>query len=56
MAFNPFHAFRRYKKAAFAVLTIVCMFTFVLSSGIGGKSDFFDQITDLFTGRSGRLV
>ncbi len=40
MAFNPFHGFRKYRKTMFAVLTILCMFVFVLSSGLGGHSDF----------------
>jgi hypothetical protein len=40
MAFNPFHSFRKHSKKMFAVLAIVCMLTFVMSSGLGGKSDF----------------
>ncbi|MFL5339269.1 MAG: hypothetical protein ACJ8F7_03800, partial [Gemmataceae bacterium] len=43
MAFNPFHAFRKYSKTMFAVLAIVCMLTFVLSSGMGGKGDFLNM-------------
>lgn len=43
MAFNPFHGFRKYRKMMFAVLTILCMFVFVLSSGMGGKGDFFGR-------------
>ncbi len=35
MAFNPFRAFRKHQKVLFAVLTILCMFVFVLS-GVGG--------------------
>src|SRR5271166_3716361 len=35
MAFNPFHRFRKHQKAIFAVLTIVCMFVFILSFGPG---------------------
>ncbi len=35
MAFNPFHSFRKHQKAIFAVLTIVCMFVFILSFGPG---------------------
>lgn len=50
MAFNPFHSFRKYSKTMFAILAIICMFTFVLSSGIGGGSDFFDQIGRFFGG------
>src|SRR5205823_4374431 len=42
MAFNPFHQFRRYSKAVFAALAILCMFTFVLSSGMG-RGDLFSQ-------------
>ena len=37
MAFNPFHQFRRYNKVIFAILAIICMFTFVLSSGMGRR-------------------
>ena len=54
MAFNPFHAFRKYRKQSFAILTIICMFTFVLSSGIGNKGDFFDQMADFFGAGRGR--
>lgn len=54
MAFNPFHAFRKYRKQSFAILTIICMFTFVLSSGIGNRGDFFDQLTDFFGGGRAR--
>jgi hypothetical protein len=45
MAFNPFHAFRKHQKAFFAVLTIVCMFVFILQFGKG-------DITGWFTGGS----
>ncbi len=31
MAFNPFHAFRKYRTPIFAVLTIICMGVFTLS-------------------------
>jgi hypothetical protein len=50
MAFNPFESFRKNGKAIFAVLAIVCMFTFVLSSGIGGGNDFFDWVVRQFGG------
>jgi hypothetical protein len=50
MAFNPFHQFRRYSKVVFAILAIICMFTFVLSSGMG-RGDFFTQMTDWVTNR-----
>ena len=43
MAFNPFHGFRKYRKTMFAVLTILCMFVFVLSSGMGGRGDIFNR-------------
>ncbi|HEX4610431.1 MAG TPA: hypothetical protein VH092_19730 [Urbifossiella sp.] len=42
MAFSPFNIFRRNQKAIFAVVTVFIMFTFVLSSGLGGGADFFD--------------
>ena len=42
MAYNPFNIFRRNQKAIFAVVTVFIMFTFVLSSGFGGKGDFFE--------------
>jgi hypothetical protein len=35
MAFNPFHKFRKHQKVIFAALTILCMVTFVLCTGIG---------------------
>lgn len=47
MAFNPFDVFRRNQRIIFAVMTVVIMFMFVLSSGLGGKSDFFDMIPSL---------
>jgi hypothetical protein len=47
MAFNPFHAFRKHQKVFFAALTIICMFTFVLSSGIAGRGDFFYEMAML---------
>ena len=40
MAFNPFNFFRKNQKILFALLTILVMFMFVLSSGLPG-SDFF---------------
>ena len=44
MAYNPFNIFRRNQKAIFAVVTVVIMFVFVMSSGLGGGSDFFDWL------------
>src|SRR5207237_4984926 len=55
MAFNPFHSFRRYSKVVFAGLAILCMFTFVLSSGMG-RGDFFATLTEMFGGRTGNTV
>jgi hypothetical protein len=54
MAFNPFHGFRKHKKKAFAILTIMCMFIFVLSSGLGGKADLLNM--SFFGGRRGAGV
>src|SRR5438034_11105616 len=45
MAFNPFHHFRRYSKVVFAGLAILCMLTFVLSSGMG-RGDLLSRFTD----------
>ena len=53
MAFNPFHAFRKYRKSMFAILAIICMFTFVLSSGLGGKNDILNRVQDWFNGDRG---
>jgi hypothetical protein len=53
MAFNPFDTFRKNSKAMIAVLTIIVMFVFVLSSGIGG-GDFFDWLARAFGGRDSR--
>jgi hypothetical protein len=41
MAFNPFHAFRKHQKVFFAILTIICMITFVFSFGRG---DLFQRL------------
>lgn len=53
MAFNPFHTFRKYSKTMFAVLAIVCMFTFVLSSGLG-RGDFFTEAPSWLGGGGGK--
>jgi hypothetical protein len=55
MAFNPFHTFRKNSKVVFAGLTILCMVTFILSSGMG-KGDFFSQISETFGGRTGPTI
>jgi hypothetical protein len=52
VAFNPFHSFRRYQKAWFAALTIMCMITFVLT----GSSGYFRELSVLFGGSGGYLV
>ena len=53
MAFNPFHGFRKHQKVVFAMLTILCMLTFVLCSGMGG--DLGERIMYLFGGRGGGM-
>src|SRR3954471_6445623 len=57
MAFNPFHTFSvrsRTGKSVLAVLTIVVMFMFVLSSGaIGSGNDLFDQLGGMFSSKKG---
>jgi hypothetical protein len=50
MAFNPFHAFRKHQKVVFAGLTILCMITFVFSSG-SSSGDFFSQLERMFGGK-----
>ena len=50
MAFNPFHAFRRHQKVWFAMLTIVCMFVFILT-GFGGKADPVSNLLAYLAGR-----
>src|SRR5262245_52679019 len=50
MAFNPFHTFRKNAKVWFAILTIVCMITFILSFG---KGDAFQWLLDKFGGGRG---
>src|SRR5436305_14599697 len=52
MAYNPFTIFRRNQKAIFAVVTVFIMFTFVLSSGLGGGADFFDWFPRWLGGRT----
>src|SRR5262249_12261157 len=57
MAFNPFHGFRKHSKVIFPILTIICMITFILSSGLG-RGDFFTWLVDLVGagGRKGDVV
>jgi len=51
MAYNPFNIFRRNQKAIFAVITVIIMFMFVLSSGLTGKADFFNWLPDWIRGK-----
>src|SRR6476620_5878646 len=55
MAFNPFEAFSirsKIGRSVMAVLGIVVMLTFVLSTGaVGSRNDFFDQIGSMFGGK-----
>lgn len=46
MAFNPFHSLRKYNKVVMAGMVGIAMITFVLSSGAGGRGDFFTEIGD----------
>ena len=56
MAFNPFRGFRKQQKVLFAILTIICMITFVLSSGMG-RGDALDTIVNWFGGgKQGEVV
>ncbi len=51
MAFNPFEAFSirsKLGRSVMAIIGIVVMLTFVLSSGMGGNTDFFGQIGSMF--------
>ncbi len=52
MAYNPFDIFRRNQKAIFAVVTVVIMFVFVLSSGAVGRGDFFNWLPEWVHGRT----
>jgi hypothetical protein len=52
MALHPFHSFRKHQKVIFAGLTIVCMLTFVLSSGVAGMGDGLNWLQHVLTGRS----
>jgi hypothetical protein len=52
MAYNPFNIFRRNQKAIFAVVTVIIMFVFVLSSGLSGGADFFDWLPRWLAGKS----
>jgi len=54
MAFNPFHGFRKHSKVIFAILTIICMITFILSFG---RNDFFEWLGSLIgAGKKGDAV
>jgi hypothetical protein len=61
MAFNPFEAFSirsKLGRSVMAILGIVVMLTFVLSTGaVGTGNDFFDQIGKMFGGKgSGEVL
>src|SRR5215469_5696028 len=49
MAFNPFRGFRKQQKVIFAILTIICMLTFVLAGNFRG-GDALDWVVGLFGG------
>lgn len=55
MAFNPFEAFSirsKLGRSVMAILGIVVMLTFVLSTGaVGSRNDFFDQLGSMFSSR-----
>jgi hypothetical protein len=55
MAFHPFGTFRKHKKVIFAALTIICMFSFVLCSGVG-RWDPVQQIAAWFGGKTRQTV
>jgi hypothetical protein len=52
MAFHPFRIFRKHQKVVFAALTIICMLTFVFTSGISGAGGFLDEVSRWFGLRS----
>ncbi|CAN5477175.1 hypothetical protein BH10PLA2_BH10PLA2_19520 [soil metagenome] len=52
MALHPFQSFRKHQRSLFAVLTIVCMLSFVMSSGIAGVGDGFSWLQQVLTGSS----
>ena len=52
MALHPFQSFRKHQRTVFAVLTIVCMLSFVMSSGIAGVGDGFSWLQQKLTGSS----
>lgn len=51
MAFNPLRMMRKHQKVLMAGVVLVCMVTFILSSGSMG-GDFFDWLKSKLTGRS----
>ncbi len=54
MAFNPFSSFRKNTKFWMAAVTLLCMITFVLCTGVGG--DLADRLLKLFGGNRGSLL
>jgi len=53
MAFNPFHKFRKHQKVIFAGLTIFCMFSFVMCSGVQQGGDMAGWLLSFFGGGRG---
>ena len=49
MASSPFRVFRKHQKVIFAGLTILCMLTFVMCTGMGG--DVGDWLLRVLGGR-----
>lgn len=60
MAFNPFEVFSvrsKIGRSIMAVLGIIVMLTFVLSTGaVGSGNDFFDVVTGLFQSKGSGIV
>ena len=53
MAYNPFNIFRRNQRVIFAVITVIIMFIFTLSSGVMG-GDFFENFSQWLGNRGKR--
>jgi hypothetical protein len=53
MAFNPFHAFRKYQRPLIAALAIFCMVLFVVQFGYG-RADLVNQVMSMFGAGRGR--
>ena len=44
MAFNPFRGFRKHQKVIFGGLTILCMVTFVMCSGLSAGENLLSNL------------